>query len=178
MIDSEIPYNFKDKYIDFIKDDTMIEDTIKVLAHQKNYYLLKKFLQKGFKLTSKIIKEYEIDLEKIKYVKDIEGEKKCVICLTNSPCVIINPCGHLNICYECSDHIDNKCPFDNTEYKSLIYLNNENEEERFNCQKCKIRTIHFAYPNCKHLTCSKCSFKTKCPICRKSGESIKIFMDN
>ena len=102
MIDSEIPYNFKDKYIDFIKDDTMIEDTIKVLAYQKNYYLLKKFLQKGFKLTSKIIKEYEIDLEKIKYVKDIEGEKKCVICLTNSPCVIINPCGHLNICYECS----------------------------------------------------------------------------
>lgn len=178
MIDTEIPYNYKDKYIDFINDDTIKEEIIKVLAYQKNYYLLKKFLQKGYKLTSKIIKEYEIDVDKIKYVKDIEGEKKCVICLTNSPCVIINPCGHLNICYECSDHIENKCPFDNTEFKSLIYLNKSNEEERFNCQKCKIRTIHFAYPNCKHVTCTKCSFKSKCPICRKSGEAIKIYMNN
>ena len=178
MLDIDTPYNYKDKYIDFIQDEEIKELTFRGLAKQNNYYLLKKFLQKGYKLTSKIIKEYKIDVDKIKYVKDIEGEKKCVICLTNSPCVIINPCGHLNICYECSSHIENKCPFDNTEYKSLIYLNNENEEKRFNCQKCKIRTIHFAYPTCKHVTCSRCSFKTKCPICRKPGEHIKIFMDN
>ena len=178
MLDIDTPYNYKDKYIDFIQDEEIKELTFRGLAKQNNYYLLKKFLQKGYKLTSKIIKEYKIDVDKIKFVKDIEGEKKCVICLTNSPCVIINPCGHLNICYECSSHIENKCPFDNTEYKSLIYLNNENEEKRFNCQKCKIRTIHFAYPNCKHVTCSRCSFKTKCPICRKPGEHIKIYMDN
>ena len=36
-------------------------------------------LQLDTKITSKIIKKYNLDIEKIQYVKDIEGEKKCVI---------------------------------------------------------------------------------------------------
>ena len=48
-------------------------------------------------------------------------------------------------------------------------------KKRFNCQKCKIRT-HFAYPTCKHVTCSRCSFKTKCRYVGNQGPNILKFL--
>ena len=178
MIEEDIGNSYVEKYLHLLQDETIKNEILDVIAKNKNYYLLKKMLQLDTQITSKIIKKYNLDVEKIQYVKDIEGEKKCVICLTNSPCVILIPCGHLNICSECSSHLDNKCPFDNLPFTKQIFLKSKSEEERFNCNRCKKRKIKYVYPNCKHVTCSKCLFKSKCPICNKTGEPTKIYMDN
>lgn len=177
MIEEDIGNSYVEKYLHLLKDEKIKNEILDIISKKKNYYLLKKMLQLDNKITSKIIKKYNLDIEKIQYIKDIEGEKKCVICLTNSPCVILIPCGHLNICSECSSHLDNKCPFDNMPYNKQIVLKSGSEEERFSCNICKKRKIKYVYPNCKHVTCSKCSFKSKCPICKKSGEPIKIYME-
>ena len=47
MLDIDTPYNYKDKYIDFIQDEEIKELTFRGLAYeQNNYYLLKNFTKR------------------------------------------------------------------------------------------------------------------------------------
>lgn len=46
-----------------------------------------------------------------KFRNDHDGEvPKCIVCLDNPIEVILLECGHLCLCYDCSEHIQNQCP--------------------------------------------------------------------
>lgn len=41
---------------------------------------------------------------------DLRTDQICVICNTNAREIILLPCGHVCICEDCSDSINNNCP--------------------------------------------------------------------
>ncbi len=108
---------------------------------------------------------------------DIQGKLTCMICYTNSPSIIILPCGHLIMCNECHENItDNKCPYDCSEIHQYYSLKGKTENERLICKLCNENKIEKIYTNCGHCVCNKCSFNTKCTICFKKSKSNKIFL--
>ena len=52
-------------------------------------------------------------------------ESSCVICLENTPCCLINPCGHQCLCLDCSHTLVKtlkKCPLCRTPCTSIVYV--------------------------------------------------------
>ena len=42
--------------------------------------------------------------------KDLREQELCVVCRTNPREIILLPCGHVCLCEDCADDINNDCP--------------------------------------------------------------------
>ena len=164
------------KYLPYL-DSNQLYKIFESLCQYKKYYLIIYFLKTyKYEMTYQLINKYKLDKNKLQWQEDIEENETCAVCLTNSPCIIIQPCGHLILCSECSNRIDNKCPMDNTTITKKILLRGKTEDERLNCIRCGNNRIEYAYSKCGHSFCRKCKYKRKCPICQVKSKIMKIYI--
>lgn len=56
--------------------------------------------------------------------EELPENQRCVICCTNPFEIALLPCGHVCLCEDCSDKIDDKCPVcrSNVETKTAVFL--------------------------------------------------------
>ncbi len=55
----------------------------------------------------------QVDLSKYPDTEATQHEYECIICMTNRRQIVLNPCGHYNMCITCTDKImkdTKKCP--------------------------------------------------------------------
>ena len=53
------------------------------------------------------------DLSQYSDIEASENDTECIICMSNKRQIVLNPCGHYNMCLGCTDKIindTNKCP--------------------------------------------------------------------
>jgi len=161
------------KYFKYISKD-QLDNLFLISCKKSNITFIKYFMNNGNKMSYKLIKKYDLDPKKLFIGNDIIGKLSCIICMTNSPSVICIPCGHIVMCNYCFDHIQDKCPYDNTELKNYYYLKGNSEEERIICKLCKNNILEYIYNECGHTVCKNCCFN-KCNICKKKSKSTKIY---
>ena len=162
-----------EKYFKYISKDQLY-NLFLISCKKSNIIFIKYFMNKGNKLSYKLIKKYNLDTKKLFIGNDIIGKLSCIICMTNSPSVICIPCGHIVMCNYCFDHVQDKCPYDNTELKNYYYLKGNTEEERILCKLCKKNIFEYIYNECGHTVCKNC-YLNKCNICKKKSKSTKIY---
>ena len=166
-----------ENYLEYLPQEKIIT---KVLEGER-YYLLNKYIQEGYKITNRDIKKYELDIDYIQFhipqVIESEGEQVCVICMSNLPNVIYQPCGHMVCCEQCSSMVGNKCAYckQESDRKVNLPVNSEKQDVSHKCQRCGERDMMYCYDGCNHAVCQKCSFKNKCSVCYKSGKRYQIY---
>lgn len=83
---------------------------IVILSLLGRTYFLKKKQERAERKLIEDIKSQRIEQSKMNREINLDDNLRCVVCLENKKEIILLPCGHVCLCFGCSNQIISVCP--------------------------------------------------------------------